>query len=86
MSLKKENFDLGISIKKSPFGNAIQVYDAERTICDIIANKNKIDKQIYTYAIKTYFEQTQIDKRKLIKYSRKLGIELTLRSLLELLG
>lgn len=84
--IKKENFDLGISIKKSPFGNAIQVYDAERTICDIIANKNKIDKQIYTHAIKTYFEQAQIDKRKLIKYSKKLGVELTLRGLLEVLG
>lgn len=84
--IKKENFDLGISTKKSPFGNTIQVYDVERTICDIIANKNKIDKQIYTHAIKTYFEQAKIDKRKLIKYSRKLGVELTLRSLLEVLG
>ena len=52
----------------------------------LLLKKNKIDKQIYTHAIKTYFEQTQIDKRKLIKYSRKLGIELTLRSLMEVLG
>lgn len=84
--IKKDNFDLGIITTKSPFGNAIQVYDKERTICDLIVNKNKIDKQIYTHAIKTYFEQAQIDKRKLIKYSRKLGVELTLRSLMEVLG
>src|SRR5699024_3413221 len=68
--IKKGNFDLGISTKKSPFGNAIQVYDVERAICDIIANKNKITKQIYNHAIKTYNEQAQIDKLKLIKYYR----------------
>ena len=37
--------NLGMEIIKSPFGMDIKCYDVERTICDIIKDKNNMDKE-----------------------------------------
>lgn len=67
--------NLGMEIIKSPFGMDIKCYDVERTICDIIKNKNNMDKEIYTKALKWYAEKKDKDMLKLSKYSKKLNIE-----------
>lgn len=67
--------NLGMEIIKSPFGMDIKCYDVERTICDIIKNKNNMDKEIYTKALKWYAEKKDKDMLKLAKYSKKLNIE-----------
>ena len=50
--VKKDLYELGRTEIRSPQGNLIPVYDIERTICDIIIDIEKIDKQIFTDAIK----------------------------------
>ena len=67
--------NLGLEIIKSPFGMDIKCYDVERTICDIIKDKNQMDKEIYTKALKWYAEKKDRDMLKLAKYSKKLNIE-----------
>ena len=67
--------NLGMEIIKSPFGMDIKCYDVERTICDIIKDKNNMDKEIYTKALKWYAEKKDKDMFKLAKYSKKLNIE-----------
>lgn len=67
--------NLGMEIIKSPFGMDIKCYDVERTICDIIKDKNNMDKEIYTKALKWYAEKKDKDMLKLAKYSKKLNIE-----------
>lgn len=67
--------NLGMEIIKSPFGMDIKCYDVERTIRDIIKNKNNMDKEIYTKALKWYAEKKDKDMLKLAKYSKKLNIE-----------
>ena len=67
--------NLGMEIIKSPFGMDIKCYDVERTICDIIKDKNNMDKEIYTKALKWYAEKKDKDMLKLAKYSKKLHIE-----------
>ena len=46
--VKKDLYELGRTEIKSPQGNLIPVYDIDRTICDIIIDREKIDKQIFT--------------------------------------
>ena len=53
----------------------IRCYDIERTICDIIKDKNHMDKEIYTKALKWYAEKKDKDLLKLALYSKKLKIE-----------
>ena len=67
--------NLGMEIIKSPFGMDIKCYDVERTICDIIKDKNNMDKEIYTKALKWYAKRKDKNMLKLAKYSKKLNIE-----------
>ena len=70
---------------KSPQGNLIQVYDIDRTICDIIIDREKIDKQIFTESIKRNFKSPNKNLRRLIKYSRLFKIEDEIRKYMEVL-
>ena len=77
--------NLGMEIIKSPFGMDIKCYDVERTICDIIKNKNNMDKEIYTKALKWYAEKKDKDMLKLSKYSKKLNIEKEVAEIMQLI-
>ena len=84
--VKKYLYELGKTEIKSPQGNLIPVYDIERTICDIIIDRERIDKQIFTEAIKRYFKSTNKNLRRLIKYSRLFNIEDEIRKYMEVLS
>ena len=83
--VKKDLYKLGKIEIKSPQGNLIPVYDINRTICDIIIDREKIDKQIFTEAIKRYFRSPNKNLRQLIKYSRLFKIEDEIRKYMEVL-
>ena len=57
----------------------------EKTICDIIKNKNKMDVQIFSYAMKEYVRRKDKNLIKLISYSRQMRIEDEVRKYLEVL-
>ena len=84
--VKKELYEPGKTEIKSPQGNLITVYNIERTICDIIIDREKIDKQIFTEAMKRYFKSPNKNLRRLIKYSRLFKIEDEIRKYMEVLS
>lgn len=84
--VKKDLYELGRTEIRSPQGNLIPVYDIERTICDIIIDREKIDKQIFTDAIKRYFNSPNKNLRRLIKYGRLFKIEDKIRKYMEVLS
>ena len=84
--VKKDLYELGKTEIKSPQGNLIPVYDIDRTICDIIIDREKIDKQIFTEVIKRYFKSQNKNLRRLIKYSRLFKIEDEIRKYMEVLS
>ena len=84
--VKKDLYEIGKTEIKSPQGNLIPIYDIERTICDIIIDREKIDKQIFTDAIKRYFNSNNKNLRRLIKYSRLFKIEDEIRKYMEVLS
>lgn len=83
--VKKDVFELGKEKSKSPLGGEIIIYDVERTICDIVKERKRIDPQVFTGAIKQYFSDRNINYRKLIKYARALKVEKDIRIYLEVL-
>lgn len=83
--VKKDLYELGKTEIKSPQGNLIPVYDIDRTICDIIIDREKIDKQIFTEVIKRYFKSQNKNLRRLIKYSRLFKIEDEVRKYVDVL-
>lgn len=84
--VQKDLFDVGLSEIETPLGNNVYVYDVERTICDVVLNRKKIDTQIFTDAITRYFKSNDKNLRKLIKYSRIFNIEEDIRKYIEVLS
>ena len=68
-------FDIGITTAKTIFGNVVPVYNKERTICDIIRNKDNMDIQVFSYAIKEYMRSRDKNLHRLSKYAEIFGIE-----------
>ncbi len=83
--VKREILDLGVIEMYSPFGIKIKVYDIERTICDIIKNRNKIDAEIFSNALKDYAKSKEKNLNKLTIYARKMNIEKKVREYMEVL-
>lgn len=82
--VRPDIFELGITEVKSPQGATVKVYDRERCICDLIREKNQIDMQVYSQAIKDYFKSNP-NHRKLLKYGKVFGIEDQIRTYMEVL-
>lgn len=84
--VKKEVFELGKIEIKSPQGQIITCYNAERCICDLLKNKDKEDLETVKYAITEYLQDKQNrDLPKLVEYSKKLNIEDEVNRYLEVL-
>ncbi len=64
----KDFYDIGITQAKTAFGNTVNVYDPERTICDIIRNKENMDIQVFSYAIKEYMQSRKNNLIRLSEY------------------
>ena len=80
----REIYEIGITETVSPQGATVRLYDKERCICDLIRNKDQMDMQLYSQAIKDYFK-SKPNNRKLLKYGKLFGIEEKIRTYMEVL-
>lgn len=78
-TIKKELHDVGVTTMNTPFGNPVPVYDAERTICDIIRSRSGIEVQTFQDALKQYAVSKNKDLRRLMNYAQMFRVEKTLR-------
>ena len=83
---KKELLELGVINYKLDLGNIIRVYDLDKTICDIIKNKKKIDAEIFNKAIREYFYSKKKNTLKLYEYAKKMNIYNKVRDTFEVFG
>jgi predicted transcriptional regulator of viral defense system len=84
-TIKKELHDVGLIMMDTPFGNAVPVYDAERTICDLIRSRSNIEMQTFQNALKQYARSRDKDLRKLMRNAKMFHVEKILRQYLEVL-
>lgn len=69
----------------TPYHHKVQVYDLERTICDLVKSRNKIEKDFfYGGGLKQYVQQPNKDYNKLILYVKKLRVRNILEQYLEM--
>ena len=83
--VKDDIFPIGMIDIKTINDLTVKCYDLERTICDIIRDKNHVDKEIYSKALKEYAKNKNKDILKLIKYAQKLNVENQVVELMEVL-
>ena len=83
--VSKDKFNIGITEIKSPYGNPIKVYNAERCICDLLKNKNEVDIELYNKIIKNYFKQSKKDLETLEEYAKIFNIQEKFENIMEVL-
>ncbi len=83
---KKELLNLGEIVYRLDSGNLIKVYNLERTICDVIKNKNRLDQELVNKALRKYFYSKEKNTLKLYEYAKKMKIYKKVRSAFEILG
>ena len=66
-------------------GTSVKVYDIERTIIDIIKDRNKNDTQILNTAIKEYMKLNNKNMVNLAKYAKIFNVEKLLKQYMEVL-
>lgn len=81
----KCKFDLGLTTVKTMYGNTIQIYDRERTICDLFSKNYVGDRYVVNESLKTYLKMEDKNLTKLLKYAKQLGVEKELKDKLEIL-
>lgn len=84
--ISKDKFEIGITTKKIEDGTRVRVYNMERTICDIIRDRNKIDSQIFNTALKEYMKRKDKNLNLLYEYAKEFNILKILKMYLEVLG
>ena len=84
-TVKKELHVEGIIMVQTPFGRQVPVYNMERTICDIVRNRNNTEIQIFQTALKQYIKRKDKNLRLLMQYATKFHVEKILRQYLEVL-
>ena len=83
--IKSELHSLGITTAKTSFGNDIKLYNVERTICDIVRSRNKIDIQILNDAVKRYVKLKSADFNLLSEYAKKFHVDKIIKKYMEVL-
>ena len=84
--IRDELYELGKIKVKTPYGNEVYCYDIERTICDIIRDKNKIERYQLTDALKRYMRVKVKDISKLYRYAEKFNIKDEVKKYIEVLN
>jgi len=83
-TVKKEFHLLGVIQKDTIFGRKIKVYNKERTICDILKDRNNMDISMVNEAIRKYLKGKDKDLHLLLDYGDELKISSVLRKYLEM--
>ena len=71
--------------KKTTLGNEVRCYDAERTICDLLRSRSRIDEETVIIAVKNYVACKNKDLNRLAVYAEKFKVSKVLKRYMEVL-
>jgi len=78
-------YQLGSITMNSPHGNDIKTFNLERTICDVLRNRNQIDIQQINETLKRYVKKKEKDLDLLYNFARQFRIQKIVREYIEVL-
>jgi predicted transcriptional regulator of viral defense system len=83
--VKRGLHSLGLITVKSAYGHDIQTYNLERTICDILRNRNQMDIQFVNMALRRYAGKKARNIDLLFDYAGQFRIQKIVRQSIEVL-
>jgi predicted transcriptional regulator of viral defense system len=78
-------FQLGVITLKSSHGNDIKTFNLERTICDVLRNRNQVDVQLVNEALKKYVIHKDRNIDQLYNFAKQFRIQKIVREYIEVL-
>lgn len=60
----------------------VRIYDRDRTICDVLRNMNRIDKEIFNKAIQNYVKDPKKNIPNLMQYAKELRVQRRVKDLI----
>lgn len=61
----------------------VRIYNRDRTICDVLRNMNKMDKEIFNKAIQGYVKDPQKNIQNLMQYAKALRVQKRVKDIIE---
>ncbi|AOZ94944.1 hypothetical protein LPB68_21755 (plasmid) [Paenibacillus crassostreae] len=83
-SFDNDTFQAGIEEHEKD-GHIVKVYDRERTICDIVKYRNKLDSNVVKEALKNYSNSKNKNYSRMLKYADKMRVKNILNNYFEVL-
>ncbi len=84
-TIKRDLHELGKMNLKTMFGHSVAAYSMERTICDCLRSRNKMDIAIVTDAIKRYAGRKDKDLNTLMRMAETFHVSKLLGNYMEVL-
>jgi hypothetical protein len=83
--VKPELFGIGVSRLPTKMGHTVRAYNAERTLCDVLRSRSRMDDQTVAFALKCYVARNEKDLNLLGEYAALFHVTKALRAYLEVL-
>lgn len=83
--IKPDLHQIGVVVRKTTLGNEVRCYNAERTICDLLRSRNRLDEETVISAVKNYAATTDKDLNRLAVYASMFKIDKELKRYMEVL-
>ena len=83
--IKPELHQIGMTIRKTTLGNEVRCYNAERSICDLLRSRNRLDEETVIGAVKNYAASSDKDLNLLAVYASKFRVNKELKRYMEVL-
>lgn len=79
--IKEERYPIGIDVGVID-GKEVKIYDRERSICDLLLHRNKVDGEVFNTAIQRYISDPAKTQARLMEYAKLLHVERKVREVL----
>lgn len=83
--IKPELHQVGVVLRKTTFGNEVRCYDLERTICDLLRSRSRMDEETVIAGIKNYVSFQNMDLKRLAAYAEGFKVNKDLKRYMEVL-
>jgi len=84
--IAEELHSIGEMSMFTSYGNQVQVYDKERTICDCLKKKDQLDSDLVKEAVKRYMKTPGADYAKLLRYAEIFNVKDLVQKYMEVLA
>lgn len=83
--IKPELHDVGLTERYTTFGNRVKCYNVERTMCDILRSRSRLDEETVISAIKNYAVYKGKNLNLLAVYAKQFRVSKALKRYMEVL-